>query len=88
MTVSSWNPIPPAPTKPSTSDERMFSSRRQPEQYSADLSLFVFDAGVQLLSSVRPDLMYLSTSDYVQHNHAPGELEADAYDHAVDAIFQ
>jgi len=40
--------------------------RPQPDQYSADLSLFVYDAGVELLSSVRPDLMYLSTSDYVQ----------------------
>lgn len=59
--------------------------RPQPDQYSADLSLFVFDAGVKLLSSVRPDLMYLSTSDYVQHKHAPGEPEADAYHHAVDA---
>jgi phosphonoacetate hydrolase len=30
--------------------------------------------------------MYLSTSDYVQHKHAPGEPEADAYHHAVDAV--
>jgi phosphonoacetate hydrolase len=58
--------------------------RPQPDQYSADLSLFVFDAGVKLLSSVKPDLMYLSTSDYVQHKHAPGEPEADAYHQAVD----
>jgi phosphonoacetate hydrolase len=58
--------------------------RPQPDQYSADLSLFVFDAGVKLLSSVRPDLMYLSTSDYVQHKHGPGEPEADDYHHAVD----
>ena len=47
--------------------------------------MFVFDAGVKLLSSVKPDLMYLSTSDYVQHKHAPGEPEADAYHQAVDA---
>jgi phosphonoacetate hydrolase len=59
--------------------------RQQPDQYSADLSLFVLDAGVEILASVRPDLMYLSTSDYVQHKHAPGEPEADAYHHAVDA---
>ncbi len=58
--------------------------RPQPDQYSADLSLFVLDAGVKLLSSARPDLMYLSTSDYVQHKHAPGEPEADAYHQAVD----
>jgi len=59
--------------------------RPQPDQYSADLSLFVLDAGVEILASARPDLMYLSTSDYVQHKHAPGEPEADAYHHAVDA---
>ncbi len=61
-----------------------FVGLEQPDQYSADLSLFVFEAGVKLLSSVRPDLMYLSTSDYVQHKHAPGEKEADAYHQAVD----
>jgi phosphonoacetate hydrolase len=60
--------------------------RTQPDQYSADLSLFVLDAGVKILAAHRPDLMYLSTSDYVQHKHAPGEPEADAYHHAVDAI--
>ena len=60
--------------------------RPQPDQYSADLSLFALDAGVKILSSVRPDLMYLSTSDYVQHKHAPGEPEADAYHRAVDTI--
>jgi phosphonoacetate hydrolase len=59
--------------------------RPQPDQYSADLSLFVLDAGIAVLSSFRPDLMYLSTSDYVQHKHAPGEPEADAYHAAVDA---
>jgi phosphonoacetate hydrolase len=59
--------------------------RPQPDQYSADLSLFVLDAGVKILSSFRPWLMYLSTSDYVQHKHAPGEPEADDFHHAVDA---
>jgi phosphonoacetate hydrolase len=59
--------------------------RPQPDQYSADLSLFVLDAGVAILSSRRPNLMYLSTSDYVQHKHGPSEPEADAYHHAVDA---
>ena len=60
--------------------------RAQPDQYSADLSLFVLDAGVKILARSRPDLMYLSTSDYVQHLHAPGEAEADAYHAAVDEI--
>jgi phosphonoacetate hydrolase len=60
--------------------------RPQPDQYSADLSLFVLDAGVKLMATNRPALMYLSTSDYVQHKHGPGEPEADSYHHAVDTI--
>ena len=58
--------------------------RPTPDQYSAELSLFVFDAGIRILAQHRPDFMYLSTSDYVQHKHAPGEPEADAYHQAVD----
>jgi phosphonoacetate hydrolase len=46
----------------------------------------VLDAGVKIMASHRPDLMYLSTSDYVQHKHAPGEPEADAYHQAVDNV--
>jgi phosphonoacetate hydrolase len=67
-------------------DVEALVGRPQPDQYSADLSLFVLDAGVEILSRERPDLMYLSTSDYVQHLHACGEAEADAYHGAVDAI--
>src|SRR3546814_3238785 len=43
-----------------------------PSVYSADLSEFVFAAGVKLMESMRPDLMYLSTTDYIQPKHAPG----------------
>ncbi|HMA14889.1 MAG TPA: alkaline phosphatase family protein, partial [Kiloniellaceae bacterium] len=47
--------------------------------YSADLSEFVFAAGVKLMQSMRPDIMYLSTTDYIQHKHAPGTAGADAF---------
>jgi phosphonoacetate hydrolase len=50
-----------------------------PSVYSADLSEFVFAAGVKLLQARRPDLMYLSTTDYVQHKCAPGTPEANAF---------
>jgi len=50
-----------------------------PSVYSAELSEFVFAAGVKLLQTQRPDLMYLSTTDYVQHKHAPGTPEANAF---------
>ena len=50
-----------------------------PSVYSAGLSEFVFAAGVKLLERQRPDLMYLSTTDYVQHKAAPGAPEANAF---------
>jgi len=50
-----------------------------PEVYSADLSEFVFAAGVSILKRERPDLMYLSTTDYVQHKAAPGSEFANAF---------
>jgi len=50
-----------------------------PDVYSAELSEFVFAAGVKLLASMKPDLMYLSTTDYVQHKFAPGTDGANAF---------
>jgi phosphonoacetate hydrolase len=50
-----------------------------PSVYSAALSEFVFAAGVKLLERERPDLMYLSTTDYVQHKAAPGTAAADEF---------
>ena len=52
-----------------------------PSVYSAELSEFVFAAGVKLMACAnrRPDVMYLSTTDYVQHKHAPGTGGADAF---------
>ena len=50
-----------------------------PSVYSAALSEFVFVAGVQLMQSQRPDVMYLSTTDYVQHKHAPGSDGANSF---------
>jgi phosphonoacetate hydrolase len=57
-----------------------------PSVYSAELSEFVFAAGVKLMqrSSTRPDVMYLSTTDYVQHKHAPGTDGADAFYRMMD----
>ncbi|WP_428688579.1 phosphonoacetate hydrolase [Roseibium sp.] len=44
-----------------------------PEVYSAELSEFVFAAGVKLLKEFKPDVMYLSTTDYIQHKFAPDQ---------------
>jgi phosphonoacetate hydrolase len=56
-----------------------------PAVYSGDLSLFVLQAGVKLLAEMRPDILYLSTSDYIQHKHAPGSDAANAFMAGVDA---
>ena len=50
-----------------------------PSVYSAELSEFVFRAGVALMKTQRPDVMYLSTTDYIQHKHAPGTPGANAF---------
>jgi len=50
-----------------------------PTVYSAELSEFVFAAGVQLMQSRRPDITYLTTTDYVQHKHPPGAPRANAF---------
>ena len=64
-----------------------FVGRPLPDMYSADLSLFVLDAGLRLLEARRPDLLYLSLTDYIQHAHAPGEPEADRFYAELDARF-
>ena len=53
--------------------------REVPEVYSAALSEFVFAAGVKLLREFSPRVMYLTTTDYIQHKHAPGAPEANAF---------
>jgi phosphonoacetate hydrolase len=58
--------------------------RARPDMYSADLSLFVLDAGVALLERGMARLLYLSLSDFVQHAHAPRMPEADAFNRAID----
>jgi phosphonoacetate hydrolase len=58
--------------------------RPLPSVYSADLSEFVFAAGVRIMQTRRPDIMYLSTTDYIQHKHAPGTTEANAFYRMMD----
>ena len=48
-------------------------------RYAAGHSQPVFAAGVSILKRERPDLMYLSTTDYVQHKAAPGSELANSF---------
>jgi phosphonoacetate hydrolase len=55
-----------------------------PSVYSAALSEFVFAAGLALLKRERPDVMYLSTTDFVQHKAAPGTVPANDFTSMID----
>jgi phosphonoacetate hydrolase len=50
-----------------------------PDVYSLELSELVFAAGVKLMQRMRPDLMYLSTTDFIQHKYAPDTPGANAF---------
>ena len=64
-----------------------------PDVYSADLSEFVFAAGVKLIPEFKPDITYLSTTDFIQHKYGPTEKGAldfyamfDSYVGQLDAL--
>ena len=56
-----------------------------PNMYSGELSLYVLDAGLKLLSEGMADVFYLTLSDYIQHKHAPGSPESDHFYKELDA---
>ncbi|MFJ6752691.1 MULTISPECIES: phosphonoacetate hydrolase [unclassified Streptomyces] len=58
-----------------------------PSVYSAELSELVLAAGVDVLERDRPELMYLSLTDYIQHKHAPGSPVANDFYAMLDRYF-
>ena len=65
-------------------DVTAFVGMPVPDVYSAGLSEFVFAAGVRLMETRRPDLMYLSTTDYIQHKAGPGTRIANDFYAMID----
>ena len=58
-----------------------------PDMYSAELSLFVLDAGIKLLEDRRPDILYLSLTDFIQHTNAPGDPISNQFYRDMDTRF-
>ncbi|MDX2145929.1 MAG: phosphonoacetate hydrolase [Planctomycetota bacterium] len=62
----------------------------KPEIYSADASVFVLKLGAALVRERRVDVLYLSTTDFIQHKYAPHEQGAlDFYakiDHQIGEL--
>ena len=58
-----------------------------PEVYSQNLSEFVMATGVKIMDEFKPDIMYLSTTDYIQHKYAPGHEVANKFYTMFDKYF-
>tara|TARA_B100001013_G_scaffold339362_1_gene261307 strand:- start:11 stop:1261 length:1251 start_codon:yes stop_codon:yes gene_type:complete len=58
-----------------------------PNVYSADLSLFVLEAGIKILERDRPSVMYLSLTDYIQHKFGPNTPEINHLYSQLDLAF-
>ena len=55
-----------------------------PDIYSAELSMFAVGAAVRIVEERRPDLTYLSLTDYVQHTNPPGSPEMNSFMRRLD----
>jgi phosphonoacetate hydrolase len=61
--------------------------RPNPGIYEPEASVWCIEAGARLLErDPPPRLTYLSTTDYVQHKHAPGEPEANEFYRRLDTF--
>lgn len=59
-----------------------------PDVYSSDLSEFIFAAAVEIVKKEKLDLIYLSTTDFIQHKCAPGSKMANDFYHMIDGYLQ
>lgn len=58
--------------------------RTNPGIYEPEASVFCIEAGAKLMQRQAAQLMYLSTTDFVQHKWAPGEPEANDFYERLD----
>ena len=58
--------------------------RPAPGIYDSEARIYCLEAGVRLIERGKIDLLYLSTTDFVQHKNPPGSLDANAFFARVD----
>ena len=58
--------------------------KKNPDIYDPDNSVYLIEAGVRLLEREHFDLMYLTSTDYVQHKNAPGSEGANSFLAGID----
>ena len=61
--------------------------RPAPGIYDPEASIYCLETGVRLIERGRIDLLYLSTTDFVQHKNPPGSRDANAFFARVDEMF-
>lgn len=54
--------------------------------YSTEINVWLFRAARELLSSEDPDVMYVSTTDFMQHKYAPEHEVAQQHMHDLDTV--
>lgn len=71
----------------------LMGGRAAPDIYDPDVSIYALEMGLRFLQAQRergedsqPHLLYLSTTDYVQHKHRPGTAEANAFYAQIDRV--
>ena len=61
--------------------------RANPGIYDPEASVFCIEAGARLMErSSAPRVLYLSTTDFVQHKYSPGSVEANAFYARLDVF--
>jgi phosphonoacetate hydrolase len=58
--------------------------RPAPDIYDPEISVYCIEAGVKLLETENAGLVYLTTTDFVQHKNKPGSAEANAFYARID----
>ncbi len=58
--------------------------RPAPDIYDPEISVYCIEAGVRLLETEKIGLVYLTTTDFVQHKCKPGSAEANAFYTRID----
>lgn len=58
--------------------------KERPGIYDPYISVYCIEAGAKLLKREHYDIMYLTTTDFVQHKYAPGDPEANDFLSKID----
>lgn len=59
-----------------------------PSMYGPQSTIEVFDCGIRLLEQRKPEFIYLSTTDYMQHTYAPEAPQSLAFYASIDERLQ